>query len=876
MSVNAHTFRRRLQLTGRRVLSGTMVIALALPAFAGPKDPATPEQMAFLKKRADAANHPWTVWGKEVVNQENEYVKRSGFPSFYYYQNQKVELPVVTQEMAEIAEDTQKVVEIIKPGKTGTFWESATPSATTENGKHQWHELDLSGLGDPDNIKQLLDKLKAEGITDVRFGLDTFKVDPTRPQTMEPVIKNILIPMWERGMLPIVAFDWFGNLEMLEKRTKDGKVDIDFSYMNNPKYVEHRERLADVASKAIITAKTKFNRENAAKIASGRVPAARWMANLINETHTNVAFNKNGWNGSGEKAAKYEREFFTRNDWGKMSKNGVTWGSPDLQRNYIPAVINLGRAAVRMRMAVERNLPPGDVVLYVHNEAMTPSYYPTHDKYLQFAVSRMYLGDEVFTEVDYDALMKEPLDRMIQRLNALEAERVKAGSHLNELEGMLKLFIFGAWNDTPEKKESARRMLISMLQRYQRDVAKLKSEFKITMRHRLIFGADYYMQSEFISPKSVPQLAAELSKNQGEGLKRVLDLRHDSDFVKALEEKARVAEERTGVKIWNGETSRSQIDFARLLTIEDAIMMDLLVGFRYANWAKNAHPDLAERQKRAGLDKNLDAFEKAPGDEYRADQFVGDLLKDGEKKLRYVLGVQTDAELLAELEKAARDVRDGGPVLRISANESVRDILNKDSRRILMRLFGLKNERFLGFLPPHYPVQIKAGIREGFLPIFMRYNKVMKVMHVAVKESGSPYYPWAENVHKQMALQAAMGAKLGNYIFVSYHFGPAVHTVGWSPSPLWGDLTTNNMVNESGFFKFEDKGGGKFEYSLVNWPGKGPWLKLFHDPLIATLRAAEKSQPKQVPVAKFEAGKTNQAVNRAVRVRSCRAVFIGG
>ncbi|MES2963787.1 MAG: hypothetical protein V4760_07830, partial [Bdellovibrionota bacterium] len=138
------------------------------------------------------------------------------------------------------------------------------------------------------------------------------------------------------------------------------------------------------------------------------------------------------------------------------------------------------------------------------------------------------------------------------------------------------------------------------------------------------------------------------------------------------------------------------------------------------------------------------------------------LLKDGEKNLRFFLDVKSDAQLMQILNVAAQDVRDGGPVVQILANESVREILNKDSRRILMRLFGLKNERFLGFLPSHYPVQIKAGIREGFLPIFMRYAKVMRVMHVSVKESGSPYYPWAESVHKQMALQAAMGAKIGN------------------------------------------------------------------------------------------------------------------
>ncbi|MES2963788.1 MAG: hypothetical protein V4760_07835 [Bdellovibrionota bacterium] len=578
----------------RRVFAAVLVISISTPTFAGPKDPATPEQMASLKKRADAANHPWSVWGREVINEENEWSKRSGFSSFYYYQNQPVDMPNVTQEMAEIAEDTQRAVEIIKPGKTGTFWESASPSATTKNGKHQWHELELSGLSDPDNIKQLLDKLKAEGITDVRFGLDTFKVDPYKPETMRPVVDHILIPMWERGMLPIVAFDWFGNLEMLEKRTRDGRVDLDFSYMNNPKYIEHREKLADVASKAIFEAKAKFNRENTAKIAKGLVPSARWMVNLINETHTNVAFNKNGWNGSGEKAALFEKGFYTRNDWGGQSKNGITWGTPDLQRSYIPAAINLGRAATRMRYAVEKNRG-NDVVLYVHNEAMTPSYYPTHDKYLQFAVSRLYLGDAVFTEVDYDALMKEPLDRMSQRLDQLERVRVIAGSNLNELEGMLKLFIFSPWNDTPEKREGAREMLVKMLVRYQRDVLKLKTDFKITMRHRLIFGADYYMQSEFISPKSVPSLATELAKENGAGLKRVLDVKSDADFVRIVEEKARIAEQRTGAKIWSGETQRSQIDFDRLLKIEDAIMMDLLVGFRYANWAITSHPDLAAR-----------------------------------------------------------------------------------------------------------------------------------------------------------------------------------------------------------------------------------------------------------------------------------------
>ncbi|MES2963786.1 MAG: hypothetical protein V4760_07825, partial [Bdellovibrionota bacterium] len=113
------------------------------------------------------------------------------------------------------------------------------------------------------------------------------------------------------------------------------------------------------------------------------------------------------------------------------------------------------------------------------------------------------------------------------------------------------------------------------------------------------------------------------------------------------------------------------------------------------------------------------------------------------------------------------------------------------------------------------------------------------------------------------------------------HFGPAVHTVGWSPSPLWGDMTTNNTVNESGFFKFEDKGGGKFEYSLVNWPGKGPWLKLFHDPLIRTLKAAEKAQASVLPALEISKPLDKKSsgsivIKRFFQPMSCKAIFAGG
>lgn len=828
-----------------RSFAVVLVSSLAAPALSAPRDPATPEQLARHARRSLEANRPWAHWAKGVVREEQIRNRESGWPSDLYFKTQKVYKPVWTQEQLEIAEDTQKAIDELKPAKTGTFGESANLMVQTKNGDYRWDELGLSGLNDPQNVKDLLDLSLKNEITDIRIGLNLAEIDVNRPETMNRFINTYLVPMWERGMFPIVVLDWFANMEVLETKNADGSTNHERSFLNNPRYVDHREKLADMASKKIFAAMDAFDTENAKKPAAARVRPSRIAFNNINETHTKAAF---------------ERHF-----WHRAKFSGVTWGSHDLQRLYIPGVIHIGRAAVRMRAAVERNRK-GRTVLFIHNEAMTPAYYPTHDGYLQFAVSRMVMGDAVFTDADYAALAKEPLDQLRVRLDQTEQHRKAQGENLTELEGMLKLFVFGSWNDTPQKREAARAELVKMLAGYQNDVRKLKSEFKLTMRHRTIFMADYYQQSEFVSPKPVPELARDLAKNQGEGLKRALEL-DDQKLVDRLRDAARTAEARTGVKIWGGWNHRAEIDFDRLLTVEDAIMMDLLIGFRYANWSKRSEPDLVQRQQRVGLDKSLDAFEKAKGDEYRADEFLNDLLKDDAKKLRMALDVKNDVELVQALEKAAKDTRDGGRVLSISNAESIRDILNKDSRRILMRLFGLKAERFIGFLPPHYPIQINAGIREGFFPIFVRYAKVMGVAHVGIGESGTPYYPWAERVHTQMAMSASFAARLG-FTFVSYHRGPWVNTIGWSPGPLDGDLKTNGAINESGIFKFEKKANGRFEYSLMNWPGKEPWDTLFSRPLHEALRASEASQPKRTP-------ETSNGVVSRVRStpKSCKAAF---
>jgi hypothetical protein len=379
-------------------------------------------------------------------------------------------------------------------------------------------------------------------------------------------------------------------------------------------------------------------------------------------------------------------------------------------------------------------------------------------------------------------------------------------------------------------------------------------------------------------------LAQELAERQGEKLKSALQASSDEIFLNMLRDAAHKAEQKTGVKIWNESyTNRNRIDFKRLLSMEDAVMMDLLVGFRYADWSLRRDADLVPRQQRLGLDKSLKIFQDSP-DEMRADNFLNLLLKDNAKMLYYGLGVKTQVDLQKALFAAAADTRDGGPALTMTGGESLREILNKDSRRILMRLFGLKAERFIGFLPPHYPVQIRAGIRVGLEPILRDYAKAAGVLHVSILESGTPYYPWAERVHTQMLLSAVMGAKVNNLIFVSYHLGPWTHTVGWSPSPLAGDLTTNNAVNESGVFAMKDLDARpddlerfkhdpeayykelethRFQYDLARWADKEAWFKTFANPVsesLARTKARDQQLDAQKAASMAEKGKKEVSV----------------
>jgi hypothetical protein len=709
----------------------------------------------------------------------------------------------LTEDEAKVAAATKELYDTYFPPSDpssyiGTFFESGHPYILTKRGPYQWNSLKAAGLEEPGMFKSAVSILSKQGIKSYRLGPNIHEVDLGQPETWKPFVDKLEI-IWREGGTPTISVAFFPSLKKWEVTNEKGEVDYFKSYLLNPKWPTDMGKLAEEMMTEVW--------ERAEKVEVDLGHKVNVVINGINEPETLAGFNRQFWHGA------------TPN-----------WSSPEKNRAYIPSVIHIGEANVQIRRAVEKTAK-GRRVLFMHNEAMTPDYYPSHVGGGRYAVSKFMLGDDIVINGDFEALLNEDLGNLKSRLFKKEKR--------NEVEWALKEYVFSNWNKSDRDQESARADLIQKFQRLKNAHAALKAETGKTMKTDNMLHLDYYYQTEFVPNKDIEELTTELAANNGEKLKEVLDVDSDEAFLKMLQYAGTNSdgdlppEGPKGAKIdLSAFKSVKEIDLGKMLRIKDRVLLERLIGLRRDYHMSDEDP-YKDRQLKIGL-RPLES------QLYRTDHFLDKVSANNGELLKKSIGVASD-DLVDIIKKAAKKTRteineeDLKVFKRIEinmaeANRKIRGILEANGHAIFNELFGLERQFKNGFEPQHYARQIRAGIRYGFYSLFLDYVKELKLYAAGVGESGTPFYVFAPLLHDQVMMEYALALKNGIY-GTTYNFGPGVDTRGWAKGPLSFHYDDDHEVNPSGILMIKD---GKLKFRGMEPDGK--WMPQFVDPLFEALK----------------------------------------
>ncbi len=693
----------------------------------------------------DSANAKIDEWYEEKSSSLRDWMARRGEnggpPDFldFYLEQDDVETGATAKEMAEALETKKLYDEVMPETYIGTFFESGHPYIETKRGPYQWDSIAASGMKDPVLFKQAVSKLTALGIKSFRLGPNIHEVSAAKPESFDPFLDKLEV-IWNHGATPIIAVAFFPSLRKWQVKDSQGKIDYKKSYLLHEDWPRDMGQLSFVMMERIWKRAKKYE-------AKGQ--KVHVVINPINEPETLAGFNRHFWHGA-----------------------FANWGSPEKHRYYIPSIIQIAKANVEIRRGVEA-ASKNRRVLFMHNEAMTPDYYPSHHGGGRFAVSKLMLGDKSILDPNSDS---------------------------KEMKWMIKEFVNGSWNKTDKEKAVAKMELFTEL----KELSKLHdslSQFGKTMKTDNMLHLDYYYQTEFIPNKKIPALAKQLAANGGAFLAEVLGVKNQKELFRFISEAAAKndgdlpPEGPKGVEFTFDET----MDLEKVLSRDDYVIIERLIGLRRDIDFKKEEP-YASRQKILGIDKHEGQF-------YRLDVYLDKLLAE-------------DGKLLKEF----------------TGQNYTREELDADGRKLFHEIIGANRDILIGFEPQHYARQIKAGIRYGFYTIFMDYVTNLRLYTVGVGESGTPFYIFAPLLHDQVMMEYARALRNGLY-GTQYSFGPAVDTRGWAKAPLGLHYDDDHELNPSGLLTIStDKKGEKTLKFRGDENTGSEWAKIFVNPLLEKLK----------------------------------------
>lgn len=662
----------------------------------------------------------------------------------------------------------------------GTFFESGNPYIQTARGPYQWDSIKASGMDDPVLFGKAVTALTKAGIKSIRIGPNLFELDPERPESWNSFIDKIEI-MWRKGATPTISVAFFPGLKRWEVKSPNGEIDYSKSYLLNPKFPGDIGRLT--------TGMMKVLWKRAAVVEADLGRKVNIVINPINEPETFAGFNRQFWHGA-----------------------HANWGHPETMKYYVPSVIQIAKANVEIRLAVEAN-NNGRRILFAHNEAMTPVYYPSHQGGGRFAVSKFMLGDNVILKADLEVL---------RTMNLTELKEMVIDEK-DELLWSIKKFVFGSWNKTPEAQEKARHILMTQFEDLKNLHLSLISKTKKSMKTDNILLVDYYYQTEFILPYDVERLVTELSEYNGKKLREVLDVKSDAGFLEMLNKAATLnhgdlpPEGPKGSLVHFPFKKIEDVNFRQLLSQYDYVVLERLVGLRREFHFKD-DAIFVSRQKRAGVRPSASQL-------YRLDHIIDKAALNNGEGLLKILDVKSSDEMWSLI----------NGVKAVDKSKPLKTILHENGQQVFRELLGIRREFLLGFEPQHYARQIRADIRHGFHKFMIEYVNALRLFAAGVGESGTPFYIFSPLLHDQVMMEYASALKSGIY-GTQYAFGPAVDTRGWAKAPLGLHYDDDHEINPSGLLKIITVKDGKDVKFRGDEAIDSAWPKQFLEPLFEGMK----------------------------------------
>ncbi|QZO01305.1 hypothetical protein [Chenggangzhangella methanolivorans] len=352
-----------------------------------------------------------------------------------------------------------------------------TANPLTRDARYRWNAIDDQGLFDADRRARLIDGVRNLGVSNLRIGLANHEIDLDDPQSWarhDAFVGDLAAA----GLNLSLDLHHFG----VEDRFRSGEPET--SYYLHPDWPKYFAR---------------FSRE-----AFARYRDKIRAVTLINEPETTVGFNSQMWHGA-----------------------FPGWRDPRHDRVYVERAFAIASAAVRARIAIEKELArTGGRTLFMHTEAAV--WKPASDDFnrvVRFLPSDLILGKEWLFEIDLDRMAEEPLEFLAQEAGKESAEKRRTR------EWLLSAYVFA----TDDEDEQAERLekLVGMIGSLRKLHERLAESHGKTMRDDTVFAADYYAHNEakgasgaWLSPE--PQLyAAQAAVGERRGLYQMIRDYHD-------------------------------------------------------------------------------------------------------------------------------------------------------------------------------------------------------------------------------------------------------------------------------------------------------------------------------------------------------------
>jgi hypothetical protein len=349
-----------------------------------------------------------------------------------------------------------------------------TANPLTRGETYRWNALRDQGLFDADRRAKAIAALQSLGIANVRIGLANHEIDLDRPDSWADH-DRFVADLAAAGLNLSLDLHHFGIEDRFRMRDQDGGTVPETSYYLHPEWPDYFARFAAAAY--------------------ARYGGAIKAITLVNEPETTVGFNSEMWNGG-----------------------FPGWGDPRHHQFYVDRAIAVAIAAVKARVAIERERRAGGgQPFYMHTEAaVIKPGRPDFNRFARFFPSDLILGQDWLMRADLDALEETSIARLAK------ATRARSDALRTSLDWLVETYVLHPQG--LEERRAARATLVGKLRALRDLHLALKAEFAVTMKTDTVFAADYYAHNEaqgasgaWLNPE--PQLyAAQVASGERAGL----------------------------------------------------------------------------------------------------------------------------------------------------------------------------------------------------------------------------------------------------------------------------------------------------------------------------------------------------------------------